>query len=136
MPASAASAASADGAVRLLVNYGEDGVLQLLSHGNLIEPLGMLPDQTQAVTLVCSADKAGQPVTFTPADGGGEVIAAPNVAVANDGTVAFSVKASQAGHYRILVTLGADQYQLQLYVVPKLLNILPGPLSTPPLHQD
>ncbi|HWM24160.1 MAG TPA: hypothetical protein VNP98_05005 [Chthoniobacterales bacterium] len=70
-----------------------------------------------ALTLVASSNKAGQPVGVAPLDGG-EVIAPPALSVANDGTVGFTFRAGRTrGLYRVLVTLGAHQYELQLYAV-------------------
>jgi hypothetical protein len=122
-----------DGSFQLAINYNSDNEIRFVSHGNLVEPLGLIFNQIQPVTLICPVAKAGQPITFSPLDGGGEVIVAGPLSVANDGTVAVSLKAAaRPGLYRILVTVGADQYQLQLYVHKLVDGPGGGPASTPP----
>jgi hypothetical protein len=70
-----------------------------------------------ALTLVASSNKAGQPVHIAPLDGG-EIIAPSTLSVANDGTVSFTFRAGRTrGLYRVLVTLGVHQYELQLNAV-------------------
>lgn len=70
-----------------------------------------------ALTLVASSDKAGQPVGVAPLDGG-EITAPSTLSIASDGTVGFTFRAGRTrGLYRVLVTLGAHEYELQLYAV-------------------
>ena len=103
-----------------------------------MEPLALVYNQLQPVTLLCSTESAGRQVTLSPLDGGGEIFVdgqatntrAAALLVAHDGTVTFTLKAALPGKYRILATIGAVQYQLQLYVC----RVAPGedPFSTPP----
>lgn len=125
---------TANGALELVVNYGAEEEVRLPSHAGVLEPLALAYNQLEPVTLACSPDKVGEPVTFTPLDGEGEIFAAENVSVATDGTVAFSIKAGGSpGRYRVLVTVGADQYELQLHVTASLIYVPPpGPASSPP----
>ena len=83
----------------------------------VMESIALPAGEHIALTLVASSDKAGQPVGVAPLDGG-EIIAPPTLSVANDGTVGFTFRAGRTrGLYRVLVTLGVDQYELQLYAV-------------------
>jgi hypothetical protein len=110
---------TATGLLELVVNSGGDEEVRLASHGTVIEPLALVYSQVEPVVLACSPDKVGEPVTLSPLDGEGEIIAPENLSVASDGTVAFSIKAGATqGCYRVLVTVGADQYELQLRVNP------------------
>jgi hypothetical protein len=119
---------TANGSLELVVNSGDEGEMRLPSHEGVLEPLALASEQLEPVMLACSPDKVGQEVTLSPLDGEGEIIAAENLAVANDGTVAFSIKAgSNPGRYRVLVTVGADQYELQLHVSASLIYAPPPP---------
>ena len=83
----------------------------------VMEPIGLPAGEQIALTLVASSNKAGQPVGVAPLDGG-QIIASPTLSVANDGTVGFTFRAGRTrGLYRVLVTLGVHQYELQLYAV-------------------
>jgi hypothetical protein len=123
-----------NGSLELVVNYGGAEEIRFASHGGVLEPLPLVYSQVEPVRLACPPQKAGEPVTLSPLDGEGEIIAVENLSVANDGTVAFSIKAGPTpGRYRILVTIGADQFELQLHVTGDLISVPPGgPASTPP----
>jgi hypothetical protein len=55
-------------------------------------------------------------VGFAPLDGG-EIIASPNLQVDSDGAVAFAFRGGDTpGLYRVLVTIGGEQYEMQFYV--------------------
>lgn len=125
---------TANGSLELVVNSGGEEEMRLPSHEGVLEPLALTYEQLEPVMLACSPDKVGQEVTLSPLDGEGEIIAAENLVVANDGTVAFSIKAGAIpGRYRVLVTVGADQYELLLHVSASLIYLPPsGPASTPP----
>jgi hypothetical protein len=126
--------------LQLAINYGGEDERRLSSHKGVIEPLGLVYNQLQPVTLLCSEDKAGQTVTLSPLDGGVEIIVngiatatdsrATLLSVANDGTADFVLKGPLPGTYRILVTIGADQYELQFHV--RRFSPDTGPFSTPP----
>ncbi|HYJ05470.1 MAG TPA: hypothetical protein VEX43_10070 [Chthoniobacterales bacterium] len=125
-----------NGSLELVVNSGDEEEMRLPSHEGVLEPLALTYEQVEPVMLACSPDKEGQEVTLSPLDGEGEIIAPENLVVANDGTVAFSIKAGATpGRYRVLVTVGADQYELQLHVAASPIYVPPpGPLSTPPVQ--
>jgi hypothetical protein len=128
-----------EGSLQLAINYGGEDERRLTSHEGVIEPLAMVHNQLQPVTLLCARERAGQPVTLSPLDGRVEIVvegettaidsSAPAL-VGDEGTVNFTLKAPLPGKYRIQVTIGADQYQLQLYVCK--IATSPDPVVTPP----
>jgi hypothetical protein len=129
---------SEEGALQLAINSGGEDERRLTSHDGVMEPLALVYNQLQAVTLLCSTESAGRQVTLSPLDGGGEIFVdghatnsrAASLVVAHDGTVDFTLKAALPGKYRILVTIGAVQYQLRLYVCRVAAGV--DPFSTPP----
>lgn len=74
--AQARSETAANGALELVVNYGAEEEVRLPSHAGVLEPLALASNQLEPVMLACSPDKVGEPVTFTPLDGEGEIFAA------------------------------------------------------------
>lgn len=83
----------------------------------VMEPVGLPAGEQIAITLEASNSKAGQRVNVRLLDGG-EIVAAPALSVATNGKVNFTFKAGDThGLYRVEVTLGVEQYELQLYAV-------------------
>ena len=130
---------SEEDSLQVVINYGGEDERRLSSHKGVIEGIGLVYDQPQLVTLLCSSDFAGQMVTLIPLDGAVEIIVngvatssesrATPLTIAHDGTASFTIKGPRPGTYRILVTVGADQYELPFHV-----RKIPGsdPVSTPP----
>lgn len=98
---------------------------QLSSFEGVMESAGLPAGGQIEITLVASENKAGMPVLLAPLDGG-EILAPSTLSVANDGTVGFTFKAGQTrGLYRVLVTVGPYQYELQLYAVTPPETVVP-----------
>ena len=91
--------------------------IQRTSHSGIMDPIGLRPNQQIAIALNVSSNRANYPVGIAPLDGG-EVFASENLHVASDGTVGFTFQGGNTpGLYRVVVTIGSEQYELQLYVV-------------------
>jgi hypothetical protein len=83
----------------------------------VMEPVGLPVGGQIAITLEASSSKAGQTVRLGLLDGG-EIADPSTLTVATDGKVGFSFVAGiTPGLYRVLVSLGTDQYELRLYAV-------------------
>jgi hypothetical protein len=120
-----------DRSVQVVLNSGEDSETPLEIYGGEVEPVGMLPNQAMPFTLQFPSSRAGETVMIGLVDGG-QVTAvtaqgnfvisnngadAPNLLISDEGTFEFSFQpGATAGLYRVLVTVGVDQYQFQLYV--------------------
>ena len=120
-PAEKLSAQAQDGnpystAIDMVINGDTNGGRQRTSHFGIMDPIGLRADEQIAITLNVSSAWANYPVGIAPVDGG-EVFAPENLSVASNGTVSFAFKGGNTpGLYRVLVTIGPEQYQLQLYV--------------------
>ena len=86
------------------------------SHAGILDPVGLRPNEQATITLSVPSSWAKSPVGIAPLDGG-EVFGFENLEVAIDGTVSFGFKpGSTTGLYRVIVTIGGEQYELQLYL--------------------
>jgi len=86
------------------------------SHSGIIDPVGLRPNEQATITLSVPSNWASYPVGIAPLDGG-EVFGFENLQVATGGAVSFGFKAgSTPGLYRVVVSIGAERYQLQLYL--------------------
>jgi hypothetical protein len=102
--------------IEMVVNAGTNGERQRASHDGVMEAVGLWPNEQIAITLTGSSFRAKDPVGIAPLDGG-EIFADPDLSVAGDGTVAFAFQGGRTpGLYRVVITVGPEQYQLQLYV--------------------
>lgn len=100
-------------AIDMMVNGDTAGIKT--SHFGIMEPIGLLPDEQITITLIVSSNWANYPVGIAPLDGG-EIFAPASLSVASNGTVNFNFKGeSTPGHYRVLVTIASEQYELRLY---------------------
>lgn len=120
-PASKACAqntySSAATPIEMVTVDGNGAENRLRSLDGVMEPVGVAAGDQIAINLEAPNSKAGQAVTVRLLDGG-EIVSPPALSVANDGTVGFTFKAGATrGLYRVEVTLGAEQYELQLYAV-------------------
>lgn len=121
LPASEASAqntfSSAATSIEMVTVDGTGTEKRLRSLDGVMEPVGVAAGDQIAINLEAPDSKAGQRVTVRLLDGG-EIVVPPALSLANDGTVGFTFKAGATrGLYRVEVTLGVEQYELQLYAV-------------------
>lgn len=86
------------------------------SHDGILDPAGLRPNEQATISLSVPGSWAGYPVGIAPLDGG-EVFGYENLYVASGGTVSFGFKpGSTTGLYRVMVNIGGERYQLQLYL--------------------
>jgi hypothetical protein len=103
--------------IQMVVNGGTDTERWETSHFGNLGLIGLRPGGQAPITLVVSGSTVGYPVSIAPLDGG-EIAAAANLSVTSDRTVAFDFRGGTTpGLYRVLVTIGSQQYYLQFYVV-------------------
>lgn len=86
------------------------------SHSGIMDPVGLRPNELASITLTVPGDWANSAVGIAALDGG-EVFGFENLYVASGGTVSFGFKpGSASGLYRVMVTIGGQRYELQLYL--------------------
>lgn len=103
--------------IEMVANSGSTKERWQTSHLGNFGPVGLRPGGQIPITLIVSGSAAGYPVSIAPLDGG-EIVAAPNLSVTSDSTVAFNFRGGTTpGLYRVLVTIASQQYYLQFYVV-------------------
>jgi hypothetical protein len=128
----------------VVISYGQNQETRTRIYRGVMDPVGLLPGQIVTATLLLPPAWAGEPVRFGLYDGGqvGQA-ASPNTPiialnallhVVADGTAQFNFRAGRTlGLYRLLVTVGAEQYLLQFSAgKPRSSSGLP-PLPTPNL---
>jgi hypothetical protein len=102
--------------IAMVADYDGNGPTEKTSQFGVMEPLGLRRNQQVPITLNVPRSWANSPVGFAPLDGG-EVIASPNLQVDSDGAVGFAFRGGDTpGLYRVLVTVGGEQYEMQFYV--------------------
>lgn len=98
------------------IRSGSNQEIHRTSEFGIVEPIGLRPNQQIAITLNASSNRANYPVGIAPLDGG-EVFSSENLRVASNGTVGFTFEGGNTpGLYRVVVTIGSEQYELLLYV--------------------
>jgi hypothetical protein len=86
------------------------------SHSGIMDPVGLRPNEQATITLSVPTSWVSSPVGIAPLDGG-EVFGFENLLVGTDGRVSFGFKpGSTTGLYRVIVTIGGERYELQLYL--------------------
>lgn len=136
-----------DESIPVVIHYGEGQEARATVYRGVMDPVGMPPGQVVTVTLLLAASKAGLPVRFGLYDGGQigaaglpeqDIFTLSNIPVVSvDGTVVFKFKAGRIlGLYRLLLTIGPDQYLLQFYATKPRSSVgltpLPSPSVNPP----
>ncbi|HWL93719.1 MAG TPA: hypothetical protein VNT79_09295 [Phycisphaerae bacterium] len=120
-PAEKVSAQGQDGnfshtPIDMVVNAGTSEERWATSHFGIVGPIGLRPDEQIAITLIASNTNRGYLVGIAPLDGGA-LLGAEDLVVAEDGTINFTFQGGNTpGIYRVVVAIGAEQYQLRLYV--------------------
>jgi hypothetical protein len=123
--------AVADADMHLVVPNQIGTEARFSSRGGVVEPISVLVNERLPFSIEVSRSKAGYPVMIGDLDGAqiNAVIneedvpitgntTPPSVSVSERGLVELSFQAgSMRGLYRVLVRIGIDQYQLQVYVV-------------------
>jgi hypothetical protein len=108
---------SAPTPIEMVAVVGNGAERRLRSLDGVMEPVGLPAGGQITLTLEAPTGKAGQRVSLRLLDGG-EIVAAPPLSMASDGTASFTFKAGDTrGLYRVEVTIGVEQYELQLYAV-------------------
>jgi hypothetical protein len=133
--------ANPDESIPVVINHGQGQETRVNVYRGVMQPVGLLPNQSVTVTLLFPASRAGTPVVAGLYDGGQVGAVAPPgtpispvnaVVVAADGTLQFNFQPDQtSGLYRVLVTAGSSQYLLQFYAV-KPGTAPRGPIPKPP----
>ena len=90
------------------------------SHSGIIDPVGLRPNEQATITLSVPSAWVNFPVGIAPLDGG-EVFGWENLHVGTGGPtggrVSFGFKpGSTTGLYRVMVSIGGERYELQLYL--------------------
>jgi hypothetical protein len=122
LPAENVSAQTQDGNVSstpidMVVNGGTTEESMQTSQFGIMEPVGLRQDEQLAITLSVSSSKINNPVGIAPLDGG-EISPSGPLYVGSNATVSFTFKGGNIpGRYRLVVTIGSEQYRLQFYVV-------------------
>jgi hypothetical protein len=134
LPAERACAQAQDGnfsktPIQMVVNAGTNQERWATSQFGVMESVGLRQGEQIAIALVAPAGTKSRPVGLAPLDGG-EIGVTQEPEVDGNGTVSFTFTGGNVpGIYRIVVTIGADQYLLQLYVAHP--DDLPGPPCPP-----
>jgi hypothetical protein len=121
LPADKAAAQAQDGnrystRIEMVIRSDASGGRNRSSHFGIMDPIGLRPDEQIEITLNVPSNWANSPVGIAPLDGG-EVFGFENLHIDNNGTVSFAFKGGTTpGLYRVLVTIGPEQYQFQFYV--------------------
>lgn len=127
---------------QLIIDFGQSSATIFESHGGEVEPVVLNLNGTLSFTLQLPIISAGSPVLIGILDGGqinvvtpqgtislsaNSTGAPPSLIVSDQGTIDLTFQAGSApGLYRVLVTVGADQYQLQFFT--RTFN------TAPPIH--
>jgi hypothetical protein len=131
---------NADESLPVVINYGQGETTRVSIYGGMMEPVGVLPNQSVTVTVSLPINRAGSQVSLGLYDGGQVGVVAPPrtsiialnaiLTVATDGTVQFNFQAGRTlGLYRVQMNVGNGQYLLRFYAGwPKG---LPTPVPTP-----
>ena len=102
--------------LQMIVDYGQGNLKRRVTHGGVMEPIGVPANQQVAITLQFLRKRAGRAVTIGRLDGGEIDLQGP-ATISADGSVLFHFQAGAApGVYRLLVQ-GPEQYQISLYAV-------------------
>jgi hypothetical protein len=136
-----------DQSIPVVISYGQGVETRVQIYRNIMEPVGVLPNQSVTVTLFLTSSIPGTPVKLGLYDGGQVGAAAPpgqnivgfNVPgppgpiVSANQTIQFNFQGGRTlGLYRVLLTVGPSQYLLQFYAgYPRSSN--PAPVPTPNL---
>lgn len=105
-----------DDSLQMVVNYGPGKENRRHAHRGIMEAVGLPLRQAVGIRLEFPVKWAGLPVVVSCLDGGEIIASQMPLPVSANGRVEFGFKASTPGLYRLLVH-GAEQYELQLYVV-------------------
>jgi hypothetical protein len=149
-PAPTPPAPTLEEIIPVIVAYGDGSETHAQVVRGIMRPVGIPPTQAVTVTLFLPNATPGWPVKIGLFDGG--VIAAavsppsppptgappldsttPALAVAADQTVRFNFQSTVTlGLYRVLLTVGAQQYLMQFFAVkPRQTSQTPLPSPTP-----
>jgi hypothetical protein len=114
--------------VDMVVNAGTNQERWATSSFGVMETVGLRQGEQITITLIAPDTWKTFPVGLAPLDGG-EIVAAEYLVVDENGTASFTFTGGNVpGIYRVIVTVGGDQYLLQLYVArPDEVESIPCP---------
>lgn len=102
--------------IAMALDNETNGGSNRISHSGILDPVGLRPNERATITLSVPDNWANYPVGIAPLDGG-EVFGFENLQVTAGGTARFGFKPGNTpGLYRVVVTIGGERYQLQLYL--------------------
>jgi hypothetical protein len=146
-PAAAAANAQNEAPLPVVIDYGQGEETRVNVYGGMMEPVGVLPNQSVTVTVSFPISRAGALVSLALYDGGqvgaaalpgSGMITLGNLQVPATGIVQFNFQAGRThGLYRVLMNVGSGQYLLRFYAGrPSKLQVppLPTPFPTPSPH--
>lgn len=84
------------------------------SHGGILDPIPIRRAEQTGIHLVVPISAANSDVGIAPIDGG-QVFAPQGLQVGNDGSVNFAFSAETSGLYRVIITIGGEQYLTKFY---------------------
>lgn len=86
------------------------------SDNAVLAPVGLQVNEQIAITLIFPVEKANYGVSIVPLDGGEVITSSNGLYVSSDGTASFMFQGGDTpGLYRVIVTVGGDQYLAQIY---------------------
>lgn len=120
-----------DDLIQLVLNYGESSEARFSCHEGMVQPVSVHINNHLPFILEVPSEKKEYPVMVADLDGGqvnamireSEVPLSgnptpPALFVSANGTIQLAFQAGNTtGLYRILVTVGVEQYQLRIYVI-------------------
>lgn len=115
-----------EGSLPVVINYGQGETTRVSIYRGMMEPVGVLPNQSVTVTVSFPVSRAGAQVSLWPYDGGQVGVVDPQrttnialngvLAVGTDGTAQFNFQAGRTlGLYRVQMNVGSAQYLLRFY---------------------
>lgn len=120
LPAAKLAAQTASDATFGVVTSASGQERHLRCHENVLDRVGLAPDQLVTVTLQFPLETMGNRVFVLPLDGGTVTTLDGSHAfiVGEEGTIAFAFRAPPPpGLYRVIAQLGEDDYRFQFYVL-------------------
>jgi hypothetical protein len=107
------------------VGVGTDQEAWQTSQNGILQPAGLHLNEQIAVTISVTQNKKDFPVAFALLDGG-QIFANTPLLIERHGLVEFAFEGGNTpGLYRVLMSIGAEEYLLQFYVSQRSLDCNP-----------
>ena len=102
--------------IEMVVNAGTDQEVWQTSQNGILQPVGVHLNEQIVVTLGVTENRIDSPVAFALLDGG-QILAHRFLLIDEHGLAEFTFEGGNTpGLYRVLVSIGAEEYLLQFYV--------------------